>query len=123
MENASKAVIMAGGVLIAVSLISLALYAYSFFRDYANSSEQLLTLSQVESFNRFYESFNEGTDTIRGIDALNIYKKAQEDGINCNSLSWFSSTDLETLSTNFLHSYSYDIDYASNGQVYIITIN
>lgn len=123
MENASKAVIMAGGVLIAVSLISLALYAYSFFRDYANSSEQLLTLSQVESFNRFYESFNEGTDTIRGIDALNIYKKAQEDGIKCNSLSWFSSTDLETLSTNFLHSYSYDIDYASNGQVYIITIN
>ena len=54
MENASKAIIMAGGVLIAVAIISLALYAYATYRDYANSSEQILSTSQITSFNRYY---------------------------------------------------------------------
>ena len=35
MENASKAVIMAASVMIAVAVISLALYTYSYFRNYA----------------------------------------------------------------------------------------
>ena len=38
MENASKAIIMAGGVLIAVAIISLSLYVYAKYRAYANSS-------------------------------------------------------------------------------------
>ena len=118
MENVSKAVIMAGSVLIAISLISLAIYAYSYFRNYANTSEQLLSVSQVESFNRYYESFTEGTGTIRGIDALNIYNKAQDDGISCPSPSWYSSSaDLETLATNFLTPCNYSIGYDSFGQV------
>lgn len=125
MENVSKAVIMAGSVLIAISLISLAIYAYSYFRNYANTSEQLLSVSQVESFNRYYESFTEGTDTIRGIDALNIYNKAQEDGISCDSLgSWYSSSaDLETLATHFLETCNYSIGYDSFGQVSSISFN
>ena len=53
MENASKAVIMAGGVLIAVAVISLALYAYGNFKGYVTSTEQTLTAEQIQSFNRF----------------------------------------------------------------------
>lgn len=65
MENASKAVIMAGGVLIAVAIISVALYAYASFKGYTESQEQVLTANQIQNFNRFYESFSEGTKTIR----------------------------------------------------------
>ena len=65
MENASKAVIMAGGVLIAVAVISAALYAYMSFKGYTESNEQILTANQIQQFNRFYQSFPEGTDTIR----------------------------------------------------------
>ena len=130
MENASKAVVMAGGVLIAVSLISLALYAYSYFKDYANSSEQLLTLSQIESFNRFYESFDEGTDTLRGVDVLNIYKKAVEDGFTAgvnldisgiSNTAWITATnlDLETQGYKLLNgTYGYELTYStSTGQI------
>ena len=88
MENASKALIMAGSVIIAIGIISLALYVYLRYSDFVRVSEQLLTVSQIESFNRFYDSYKNGAGTtrggidyyeIRGIDYLNIYKKAVED--------------------------------------------
>ncbi len=79
MENASKALVMAGAVLIAVGVITLALYVYSVFSSYANTMETVYSASQVESFNRFYESYPEGT--IRGVDALNLYRKACDDDV------------------------------------------
>ena len=129
MENASKAIIMAGGVLIAVSLISLAIYAYSYFKDYANVSEQMLSISQIESFNRYYDSFE---STIRGIDALNIYNKALEDindgyqidivlqGTVASEI--INQTDEELLSQKFLKEYNYSVDYDSSGRVNKITL-
>ncbi len=127
MENASKALIMAGSVLIAVAIISLALYAYSNYREYARSSEQKLTLAQIENFNRFYESYEISGNAnrisanqyrIRGVDVLNIYNKAVGDkksddsftikvfdGV-VNSISGDSDTFIKN---NYYVKYSYDI--------------
>lgn len=134
MENASKAIIMAGGVLIAVAVITLALYGFSKYKDYARTSEQILTVSQIESFNRFYESYQEGTGKngtisgiplyeIRGIDYLNIYKKAIEDNavdesfiINEQNSSLHSAIAGD--SSKFIASpYYYGIEYGSNGKI------
>ena len=65
MENASKAVIMAGGVLIAIAVISLGLYVYRNYQDYAAANEQLLSISNITSFNRFYESYINSDGRIR----------------------------------------------------------
>lgn len=122
MENASKAVIMAGGVLIAVAVISLALYAYSSFRSYAESSEQLFTATQIQNFNRFYQAYPEGNNTIRVIDAINIYNRALDDGLE-NINSNFNILAIADDSTTFLGSCSYFLGYDTQGKVSRITLN
>lgn len=119
MENASKAVIMAGGVLIAVAVISIALYAYANFRGFAESSEQMLTANQITSFNRYYESYRDSTGKIRGVDAINIYNKAIDDGIENISIP---NELLGSDATLFLNPYNYSISYDFQGKVSTITI-
>lgn len=141
MENASKALIMAGGVLIAVAIITLAIYTYSYYKEYARSSEQMLTLSQIESFNRFYESYQSSTNStgtidgkstkfylIRGIDYLNIYKKAKEDNLldesfqikeeDHNYLNEISSDSSKFVGTNYYCGFRYD-ENGKIGTVYL----
>lgn len=54
MENASKALIIAGGILIAILMISLVLYARSSISEYQNSK---LELDRVENVAKFNEQF------------------------------------------------------------------
>lgn len=80
MDNASKAIIMAGGILIAVAVIGVALYMFSNARELANASDEIMERSQIESFNRFYYAYAplmEVPYSITGLDAYNIYKKAK----------------------------------------------
>lgn len=133
MENASKALIMAGGVLIAVAVITLALYTYSYYKDYARSSEQMLTVSQIESFNRFYESYTSepvGSSSylykIRGIDAINIYKKAIADGENDDSFVVIPNgiPSIVNDSSKFLEEgHTVQYFYNSNGKITRVILN
>lgn len=84
MENASKALLMAGGVLIAMAIIGLAVATYSHATDLARENEYALSTSQIESFNRFYTAYIKtysGVNQISCIDAVNILNRAVEDGI------------------------------------------
>lgn len=81
MDNAAKALIMAGGIFIAVMIVGLAMYILSGARGFARASNDEAELSAIESFNRYYQSFN---STITGIDALNIYNKAIDDSNRVN---------------------------------------
>ena len=82
MENASRAVVMAAGVFIAIAVISVALYAVNIGRGYASTAEDLISASQVQSFNRFYTAHNslgQPPKEIKCIDAINILNRAVED--------------------------------------------
>lgn len=82
MENASKALIIAGGILIAIALISLALYLFASARGLVDISNTALEKSQIESFNRFYFSYAPAFNsqyTLSGLDAYNVIRKAQND--------------------------------------------
>ncbi len=84
MENASKALLMAGGVLIAMAIIGLAVATYSHATDLARENEYALSTSQIESFNRFYTAYIKtysGINKISCVDAVNILNRAVEDGI------------------------------------------
>lgn len=133
MENASKALIMAGGVLIAVAIITLALYAYSNYKNYASASEQMLTLSQIESFNKFYEAYTSEpinsssyTYKIRGIDAINIYNKALDDKEKDDSLI-IVQNGIDTIigdSSRFLEEgHTVQYIYNSNGKITKVILN
>lgn len=81
MDNASKALIMAGGILIAVLVISVSLYVITSARGVAKISNERIEENAVQSFNRFYAAYtSDGTKVeIIGIDAVNIYRKALDD--------------------------------------------
>ena len=90
MENASKALIIAGGILIAIALISLALYLFANARGLVDISNTALEKSQIESFNRFYFSYAPSfgsTYSLSGLDAYNVIRKIQNDN---NSETAFS---------------------------------
>lgn len=79
MDNAAKAIIMAGGILIATLVVSVAMYIMVYARDFAKTSDSQARLVAIQSFNSFYHSFD---DRITGLELLNIYRKVNDDKFN-----------------------------------------
>lgn len=74
MENATKALVMAGSVLIAVIIIAL---LYSFLSTLSANAEQedlALLVEQTERFNKEYEAFER--KLMRGTDLITVINKA-----------------------------------------------
>ncbi len=67
MENASKALIMAGGVLLGVLLISLAVYLFSSYAEYSSNAYERMEAAQIEQFNaqflKYYDPAAEKNST------------------------------------------------------------
>ncbi len=82
MENASKALIIAGGILIAVLVISIAMYMISMLRDFSESSSMQTASSQNEAFNRFFVYSANSSGKINGYEAYNIVRKVQDINLN-----------------------------------------
>ena len=61
MDNASKALIFAGGILIAVLVISVSIYVITTARGVASASNEKVEANAVQSYNRFYLSYCEFT--------------------------------------------------------------
>ena len=90
MDNASRALTMAGSVLIAIAVISLVVYTFTNAQSFAEVNEMAMSTSQIESFNRFYTSYRttySGASTIKCIDAVNILNRAVADGIESDLIT------------------------------------
>lgn len=73
MENASKALIMAGGMLLAILIISLLIYSWSLFSKYQSSKD---SLSEVEDTAKFNEEFaNYDRDGVQGYELISLVNK------------------------------------------------
>ncbi|MBQ9267762.1 MAG: hypothetical protein IJ217_05780 [Clostridia bacterium] len=119
MDNASKALIMAGGMLIAILIISLSVYMLTTARGVADASERRITASQIESFNRFFISY---PDEITGLDVYNIIGKIEdiENDVSAVSIAptYSGATKAQvTLTENFKDKYAYSYSYGSNGAI------
>ncbi len=77
-DNASKALIMAGATLIAVLVVSLAMYMINVFRDYSESASLRNRSSQDESFNRYFVFSDINGGRVYGYDAYNLIGKVIE---------------------------------------------
>lgn len=129
MDNASKALIMAGGILITVLVIGVAMYVLASARGVASDSNKEMQASAAESFNRYYESFS---SDIRGIDALNIYNKAKDDNsrytsvrtiaINAETTLLENMNGADGVSNGMTDNYSYSYKKDSDGYISEITL-
>ena len=73
MENASKALIMAGSVLIALMIIGALLLMFNSLSNYQEVGTQDTMESQVLEFNKQYETFNR--KNVRGSDLYSLFNK------------------------------------------------
>ena len=76
MENTSKALLMAGGVLIALLVVSLLVYFYSDLKDLMGINNKVETTEQIEEFNKQYDAYYR--NNLYGSDILSIVNKVYD---------------------------------------------
>ena len=80
MENASKALIMAGAILIGIVIITLGVYLYRSATDFKNTYEAKRSEEQILKFNLDYEKYLGQEkltihDVVTALNCANDYKK------------------------------------------------
>ena len=70
MENASKALIMAGSVLIAILILSLLIYAFNVFTEYQDSKDEIALIEDTSKFNEQFTNYDR--DNVRGYELLSL---------------------------------------------------
>ena len=79
MENASKALLIAGGVLLAMMILALAVYVFTAMGGFAESQDRKKLTEQIEAFNNSYLAYNKSV--MYGTDVLTVSNKAEENNL------------------------------------------
>ncbi len=82
MENASKALIIVGGVLIGVMILSMFLYVFRAAAKTNQSYDEKQAQEQLETYNAKYEVYNRNNNTI--IDLLTVINLAYDNNVSCD---------------------------------------
>lgn len=77
MENATKALLIAGVVLIAIIIISIGLYLYSMFSNQSKEYNDIISATELEKFNSKFNVFIGRTD-IRAQEIVSVANLAKE---------------------------------------------
>lgn len=78
MENASKALLIAGGVLIAILILSVLVVTINIINSNQKAKEQALVTEQLVEFNQKYEAYNK--KALRGTDIITLKNMAESEG-------------------------------------------
>ena len=82
MDNASKALIMAGGLLIGLFVVSFSMYLLTAFRSFYSQNMQIHTAYEINAYNSYFTKYKA---TISGLDAYNILSRAEDVNFDSNS--------------------------------------
>lgn len=94
MENASKALIMAGGMLLAILIISLLVYAWSLFSKYQASKDSLADIEDTAKFNEQFANYDR--DDVQGYELLSLVNKVIDYNNRKTSVKGAKSTEKYT---------------------------
>lgn len=73
MENASKALLMAGGVFLTILVVSLLMYAISMYSDYQQNQIRLAEIEDTAKFNQQFTNYER--DDVLGYEVLSLVNK------------------------------------------------
>ena len=125
MDNATKAIIFAAGLLIGVLLISISMYMLTAYRGVYDQSMDEFERQQITSFNSFFTQYG---PVIKGYDVYNIIGKINEVNAQPNSnyfIHFDNSITREAsfyYTENFLKNYNYEYQYDIDGVIYRVII-
>ncbi len=126
MENASKALIIAGAILLAILLISLGILIFNQAQDTVNNSG--MSQAEITAFNNKFLKY-EGTQKGSVVKSLiNEIIASNSDSNNSKIYIYicgdqYVGDNIKTESIDIKALYSVDLTYASDGRVYMIRIN
>ncbi len=109
MENASKALLIAGEVLIAIIILTIGITLYSMYSDQAKEYNQIMTTTEIQKFNSKFDVYAGRTD-ITAQEVVSVVNLAKEYGdavkiiIQNKSFSSETYTSSEKFVTKFLDS-------------------
>lgn len=83
MENASKALIIAGGILLALLIITFLLYTTGYIRTIRQSEREKTTAEQLQKFNQEYEVYNK--KLLYGQEVLSLINKMNDNNARNSS--------------------------------------
>lgn len=73
MENASKALIMAGGILLTMAIVGLVIFAWNKFSDYYRKDDNLADIDDLTEFNLQFTNYER--DDIHGYELVSLANK------------------------------------------------
>lgn len=74
MENASKALLIAGGILLAILIMSALVFMFSATKNFSTSQEAKTLAKQISEFNSEYEAYNK--TIMYGVDVITVINKS-----------------------------------------------
>lgn len=112
MENASKALLIAGGILIALLIIALLVYSFGSMGGYFSSEEAKEEAEQLEAFNKQYEAYQR--KLLRGTDVVSVINKMLDNNKKYENIepNYIMTVSLEIKETvgNLTQGNTYSID-------------
>ncbi len=76
MENASKALIIAGSVLLSLLVIAALVFIFNGIGDITNAKDEAKQIEQITAFNKQFESYNKGL--LRGAEVYSVINKIRD---------------------------------------------
>lgn len=104
MENASKALIMAGSLLIAIMVISLLVMAYNNLTQTMNAKNDEDAVEQVIEFNKQYDVYYR--NNLYGSDILSIANKVEDYNERQSKEQGYSVLDIEVTFKKIIDAYN-----------------
>ena len=85
MENASKALLIAGGVLIALIILTMFIVMYNNMANIQKEQEEQTRIEQIAAFNAEFEAYNK--KVMYGTDVITLINKVAERTVKKNGSS------------------------------------
>lgn len=131
MENATKALLIAGTVLIAIIMVSVAVYLYSLYSDQAEQYSETITATELQKFNSKFDVYV-GRENITAQEIVSVVNLAKEYDnqiqiyLQSTRLQFTSSTPEDFIKTNQKELFSCtwstsNPTYDSNGKIIKLT--
>ena len=121
MENASKALLIAGAILIVIVLISIGMLIVNSTNDVTEQASSTATSQAIQTFNSQFTQY-EGTQ--KGSTVKNLYQSVQaSNAANADGdhiVTWTCAEAMSAIQNS--HKYTVDLAYGSDGYVNAITV-
>lgn len=116
MDNASKALIMAGAILIAVAIVGIGIYIFSASNSLTNDAVNQIDTIAVQMFNNNFTQYAADDEIVNGTRASQLW-----DAINANSAVTYSGPAKSAITPTKSYKVEYEYD-ATSGYIYQATI-